>query len=153
MTDKVIIRSAKNEDFQQWLPLWEGYNKFYGRSGPVELPVEITNMLWSRIFDTYEPVHALVAEMDGRLVGLVHYVFHRVTNNIQPTCYLEDLFTDEAARGKGVGRALIQAVYEKAKLVGSPQVYWLTHETNATARKLYDGIAENSGFIVYRNKF
>lgn len=153
MSDKITIRLPSQADFSEWLPLWEGYNKFYGRSGPIELPLEITDMLWSRIFDIYEPVNALVAEMDGKLVGLVHYVFHRVTNSIAPTCYLEDLFTDETVRGQGVGRALIEAVYEKAGAAGSPQVYWLTHETNETARKLYDNIAENSGFVVYRNKF
>ncbi|PCI03147.1 MAG: GNAT family N-acetyltransferase [Hyphomicrobiales bacterium] len=153
MTNTIIVRAPTEADFDQWLPLWEGYNEFYGRSGPTELPVEITNMLWSRIFDAYEPVHGLVAELDGKIVGLVHYLFHRVTNNIEATCYLEDLYTDENVRGQGVGRALIEAVYEKAKLANAPQVYWLTHETNATARKLYDGIAENSGFVVYRQKF
>jgi len=114
--------------------------------------VEITHMTWSRIFDVYEPVNALVAEREGRLVGLVHYLFHRVTNYIEPTCYLEDLFTDETMRGRGVGRALIEGVYEKAKQAGVPQVYWLTHETNETARKLYDNIADNSGYVVYRKK-
>lgn len=153
MKNTIIVRTLSQNDFDQWLPLWLGYNAFYGRSGPTELPVEITNMLWSRIFDAYEPVHALVVELDGEIVGLVHYLFHRVTNNIEATCYLEDLYTDEKVRGQGVGRALIEAVYEKAKLAGAPQVYWLTQETNVTARKLYDNIADDSGFVVYRKKF
>lgn len=152
MKNKITVRPPVQEDFDQWLPLWEGYNAFYGRSGPTELPVEITNMLWSRIFDAYEPVYALVAELDGNIVGLVHYLFHRVTNNIEATCYLEDLYTDEKVRGQGVGRAMIEAVYEKAKLAGAPQVYWLTHETNTTARKLYNNIANDSGFVVYQKK-
>ncbi|HLX17324.1 MAG TPA: GNAT family N-acetyltransferase, partial [Bradyrhizobium sp.] len=77
-------------------------------------------------FDAYEPVHALVAESGGRLLGLTHYLFHRSTTAIAPVCYLQDLFTDNAARGKGVGRALIEGVYEQAKRAGAPRVYWQT---------------------------
>ena len=91
-------------------------------------------MTWARFFDAYEPVHGLVAESDGKLLGLTHYLFHRSTTAIEPSCYLQDLFTSEAARGKGVGRALINGVYEHAKLAGSPRVYWQTHETNVTAQ-------------------
>jgi GNAT superfamily N-acetyltransferase len=109
-------------------------------------------MTWSRFFDAYEPVHALVAEKDGQLVGLVHYIFHRSTTMIGPTCYLQDLFTTEAARGRGVGRALIEGVYELAKACGSLRVYWQTHETNLTAMKLYDKVAERSGFVVYAKR-
>jgi GNAT superfamily N-acetyltransferase len=146
----VTIRPIARHDYEQWLPLWDGYNAFYERSGPTALDPEITRMTWQRFFDAYEPVHALVAESDGRLLGLVHYLFHRSTIAIQPNCYLQDLFTSADARGKGVGRALINGVYERARLAGSPRVYWLTHETNHTARQLYDKVAENSGFIVYR---
>ena len=145
-----IIRFVTSADFPQWLPLWQGYNAFYGRSGATALPDHITQTTWTRFFDAYEPVHAMVAEQDGRLVGLVHYLFHRSTISIAPFCYLQDLFTDQTTRGKGVGRALINAVYEQAKLAGLPRVYWLTHETNSTAMKLYDQVAEHSGFVVYR---
>jgi GNAT superfamily N-acetyltransferase len=145
----LIVRSILPTDFDQWQPLWAGYNLFYGRPA---LPAEITQMTWSRFFDAYEPVHALVAEKDSRLVGLVHYLFHRSTIQIQPTCYLQDLFTDESVRGKGVGRALIEAVYERARIAGSPRVYWQTHESNATAIRLYDKLADRSGFIVYRKQ-
>jgi GNAT superfamily N-acetyltransferase len=107
-------------------------------------------MTWSRFFDAYEPVHALIAESEGDLVGIVHYMFHRNTAMIAPTCYLQDLFTSKAARGRGVGRALIEAVYAKAREAGSPRVYWMTQEGNETARRLYDSIAERSGFIQYR---
>jgi GNAT superfamily N-acetyltransferase len=150
MAASVVVRNVVHQDYDQWLPLWIGYNAFYGRSGATALAPEVTAMTWSRFFDAYEPVHALVAESDGELLGLTHYLFHRTTTTVQPLCYLNDLFTSEKARGKGVGRVLIEAVYEKARAAGSPRVYWQTHETNRTARKLYDKVAELSGFIVYR---
>jgi GNAT superfamily N-acetyltransferase len=152
MSASPVIRPVDRADFDQWLPLWDGYNKFYGRFGPTALPVEVTQTTWARFFDAYEPVHALVAESDGRLVGLVHYLFHRSTNMLGPTCYLQDLFTAEAERGKGVARALIEAVYDQAKRAGATRVYWQTHETNTTAQRLYDRVAERSGFIVYRKQ-
>lgn len=150
MPDELIVRPVRREDYDRWLPLWDGYNAFYGRSGATALDPEITRMTWARFFDAYEPVHALVAESGGRLLGLTHYLFHRSTTAIAPNCYLQDLFTNEAARGKGVGRALIQGVYERARAAGSPRVYWQTHETNRTAMQLYDKVAEHSGFVVYR---
>jgi GNAT superfamily N-acetyltransferase len=153
MSSDLIVRSVNRQDYAQWLPLWDGYNAFYGRSGPTALAAEITAMTWARFFDGYEPVHALVAESEGRLLGLTHYLFHRSTTAIEPTCYLQDLFTSEATRVKGVGRALINGVYAQAKLAGSSRVYWQTHETNHTARLLYDKVAEKSGFIVYRKIF
>jgi GNAT superfamily N-acetyltransferase len=137
-------------DYEQWLPLWAGYNAFYGRSGATALPAEVSNTTWKRFFEASEPVHALVAELSGELLGLAHYLYHRSTTAIQPICYLQDLFTKEEARGQGIGRALIAEVYEQAKLAGSSRVYWQTHETNQTAMLLYDRIAERSGFLVYR---
>jgi GNAT superfamily N-acetyltransferase len=137
-------------DYEQWLPLWAGYNAFYGRSGGTALPAEVSDTTWKRFFEASEPVHALVAERGGELLGLAHYLYHRSTTAIQPICYLQDLFTKEEARGQGVGRALIAEVYEQAKLAGSSRVYWQTHETNQTAMLLYDRIAERSGFLVYR---
>ncbi len=111
---ELSIRFVTRGDFEKWLPLWDGYNAFYGRSGPTALKPEITAMTWSRFFDAYEPVHGLVAESGGELLGLTHYLFHRSTTAIEPLCYLQDLFTSEAARGKGVGRALIEGVYQQA---------------------------------------
>jgi GNAT superfamily N-acetyltransferase len=148
--DSLTIRRAVLADFREWLTLWNGYNSFYGRSGATALPYEVTQMTWSRFFDAYEPMHALIAERQGQLLGLVHYLFHRSTIELAPICYLQDLFTREEARYKGVGRALIAAVYERARGAGSPRVYWHTHETNLAARNLYDKLAERSGFIVYR---
>ena len=96
-------------------------------------------------------MHALVAEEAGRLVGLTHYLYHRTTLSISLTCYLQDLFTVPEARGRGIARALIEAVYERAREAGAARVYWQTHETNTAAQRLYDRVAERSGFIVYRH--
>ena len=150
VTDAIQIRDVRRSDFDQWLPLWDGYNAFYKRVGPTALSMEVTRTTWARFFDHYEPVHCLVAEATGKLIGLVHYIFHRSTTMLGPTCYLQDLFTSKEARGKGVGRGLIIAVYERATSAGSTRVYWQTHESNVTAQRLYDTIAERSGFIVYR---
>ena len=145
-----LVRDVVASDYEQWLPLWQGYNAFYERVGPTALAPEITATTWRRFFDPAEPVHAMVAELDGRLVGLVHYIFHRNTIMLAPICYLQDLYTSAEQRGRGVGRALIEAVYQRARHAGSTRVYWLTHETNLSARRLYDEVAERSGFIVYR---
>ncbi|RFB78695.1 GNAT family N-acetyltransferase [Methylovirgula sp. 4M-Z18] len=145
-----LVRPIAPADLDQWRVLWDGYNAFYGRAGATTLPAEITRETWRRLFDADEPVHALVADDGGQLLGFAHYLFHRSTITIGPSCYLQDLFTGEAARGKGVGGALIEEVWHRAKLVGAARVYWQTHETNANAMKLYDKVAERSGFIVYR---
>lgn len=150
MTGKIVVRDVQRRDFDEWKPLWDGYNAFYGRVGITALPEEITNLTWSRFFDGYEPIRAMVAERANKLVGLVHYLFHRSSTGLRSNCYLQDLFTVESARGQGVGRALIEEVYRRAALAGSGRVYWQTHETNATAMKLYDNVAEKSGFIIYR---
>jgi GNAT superfamily N-acetyltransferase len=150
MTNGMIIREVAATDFDRWLPLWEGYNLFYERVGPAAILDEVTRMTWARFFDSYEPMNALVAESDGQLLGLAHYLFHRHTAMLGPICYLQDLFTREQARGQGVGRALINGVYDRARAAGSPRVYWQTHETNAVAQRLYVKVAERSGFIVYR---
>jgi GNAT superfamily N-acetyltransferase len=153
MSGEIVVRSVTRPDYDRWLPLWDGYNAFYGRSGATALAPEITAMTWARFFDAYEPVHGLVAESGGKLLGLTHFLFHRSTTAIEPVCYLQDLFTAEAARGKGVGRTLIDGVYEQARLAGISRVYWQTHETNRTAMQLYDAMAERSGFVVYRKMF
>ncbi len=150
MRSEIIVRAIEQRDFEQWKLLWDGYNAFYGRLGATALPGEVTQRTWSRFFDGYEPMHALVAEHKGKLVGLAHYLFHRSTISIGPICYLQDLFTLESTRGAGVGRALIEEVYRCAERAGASRVYWHTHATNTTARLLYDKVAEDSGFVVYR---
>jgi GNAT superfamily N-acetyltransferase len=149
MPDDITIRAARREDHDQWLALWHDYNVFYGRRGEPPVAPEVTAATWGRFFDAYEPLWALVAEKEGSLLGFTHFLFHRNTNRVEPVCYLEDLFTAEAARGHGVGRALIEGVYERAKAGGVTRVYWLTQEGNATARRLYDKVAEKSDFVVY----
>jgi GNAT superfamily N-acetyltransferase len=153
MNHKIFIRDVRESDFAKWKPLWDGYNAFYGREGASALPDEITNLTWSRFFDGYEPMKALVAEHAGKLAGLVHYLFHRSSTQLRSNCYLQDLFTVESARRQGVGRALIEEVYRRAAQAGSGRVYWQTQETNATAMKLYDKVAEKSGFIIYSKDF
>jgi GNAT superfamily N-acetyltransferase len=150
MAQPVEIRPVRRDDFAAWKELWDGYNAFYGRSGSTALLPDVTQTTWSRFFDEYEPMHALIAECCDKMLGLAHFLYHRSTIQVAPTCYLQDLFTTEASRGQGIGGALIQAVYERAKTAGSPRVYWQTHETNTVAMKLYDKVAEKSGFVVYR---
>jgi len=143
-TDRV--RPAAAPDFPQWLALWEGYQRFYR----VEIPAAVTQRTWERLLDRAEPMHCAVAEKDGELVGLVHSIFHRSTWTTGDYCYLQDLFVQQDRRGAGYGRRLIQHVYDAARAHGASRVYWLTHETNTDAMKLYDKVAERSGFIQYR---
>ncbi|MCO5145011.1 MAG: GNAT family N-acetyltransferase [Aquamicrobium sp.] len=141
------IRMLEAGDRAAWEPLWQGYLDFYKTS----LPAEVTETAWRRLLDTDEPVHGLGAfGEDGRLMGIAHYIFHRSTWSPTSYCYLNDLFTVPAARGKGVGRALIERLYAEAAAAGATRVYWLTHETNETAQALYDRIADKPGFIQYR---
>ncbi len=136
-------------DLEGWRPLWDGYNAFYGRYGPTALPEEVTAVTWARFFNPIEPVFALVAEDEGKLLGLAHYLFHRSTTRVEPVCYLQDLFTATPARGQGVGRALIEGVYRQAAQAGAKRVYWQTQVTNSASRLLYDKVAKHLGFIVY----
>src|SRR5262245_2140965 len=146
MPSSIEIRPLRPDEREPWEPLWQGYLTFYESS----LPPEVTAGPGRRLPDPAEPMHVLGAFVDGRLVGIVHYLFHRTTWTTGDYCYLQDLFTVPEARGQGVGRALIEAVVERARAAGASRVYWLTHETNATARALYDKVADRSGFIQYR---
>ena len=141
----IIVRPLSAQDRDRWQPLWDGYNLFYERPN---LPREITDATWARFFYPSEPVFAAVAEVDGKLVGLVHYLYHRSTTSVELVCYLQDLFTAPQARGTGVGCALIEHVYGEAAKAGSRRVYWQTHEDNP-ARKLYDRVAALTPFRRY----
>lgn len=145
----LVIRAPTPDDYPAWRPLWDGYNEFYGRHGETALPEHITHATWQRFFDPAEPVHALVAEQQGQLVGLAHYLYHRSMTKIEHVCYLSDLFTLPSLRGKGIGRSLIEAVCTQARAAGTVRVYWQTHESNAAGRLLYDKVARHLGFIVY----
>lgn len=141
------IRRVEEADHAVWLPLWQGYLTFY----EAELPEAVTRTTWQRLLDPAEPVHgALAIDEEGRAVGLAHWLFHRSTWSEGDSCYLNDLFVDPGLRGKGVGRALIDHVHADAAAKGSPKVYWLTHETNTTAQRLYNAVAERTGFMQYR---
>lgn len=148
-SNAVEIRPLRPEDREAWEDLWQGYQTFY----KVSLPPAATQVTWQRIHDPAEPVHGLAALVDGKMVGIVHYIFHRSTWSVGDYCYLQDLYTAEAARRRGAGQALIEAVYEKAQAHGASRVYWLTHETNTVAQSLYDKVAVRSGFVQYRRVF
>lgn len=152
MTHPFLIRSIRRSDYAQWRPLWDGYNAFYGRSGPTALAETVTAETWERFFRPAEPVYALLAEHVGEIVGLAHFLFHRSTTRVDDVCYLQDLYTVERLRGLGVGRRLIDGVYAAARTAGCGRVYWQTQATNRTARALYDRIAEHRGFIVYTHE-
>lgn len=141
----IVVRPLEPSDREQWQPLWDGYNLFYERPN---FPPEITEVTWARFFDPDEPVFAAVADLDGRTVGLVHYLYHRSTTMIEDVCYLQDLFTAPEARGMGVGSTLIEHVVDEAGKAGLSRVYWNTHEDNP-ARKLYDRVATLSSFRRY----
>lgn len=142
----VSVRPLVPDDRAAWEPLWAAYLAFYETS----VPPETVDLTWSRFHDPAEPMHALGAFDGERLVGIVHYLFHRSTWTLGDYCYLQDLFTAEAARGRGAGRALIEAVSDRAREAGASRVYWLTQNENTTARALYDRVAANPGFTVYR---
>ena len=152
MNPSFNIRAITVQDYSDWRLLWDGYNAFYGRSGRTALAEQITTATWDRFFSASEPVHALVAEFEGRVVGIVHYLFHRSTTRLHDVCYLQDLFTLQQYRGRGVGRLLIQAVYAAANAVQSSRVYWTTQTTNAAGRALYEKVAKHAGFIVYSHE-
>jgi GNAT superfamily N-acetyltransferase len=141
----LIVRDLAPPDRAQWDQLWAGYLAFY----ETRLDAAVTETTWRRFHDPAEPMFALVAERDGALIGTVHVVLHRGTWSIGDFCYLEDLFVAPEARGLGAGRALIEAVYTRADALSCSRVYWLTHDSNP-ARKLYDQVARNLGFIQYR---
>jgi GNAT superfamily N-acetyltransferase len=141
------IRALRAEDRAEWGHLWKAYLAFYKTA----LPEEIYDVSFARMLgNDPRDFSGLVAEIDGRLVGLVHFLFHRHGWKIEEVCYLQDLYADPSVRGRGVGRALIEAVYAAADAHGAPSVYWLTQDFNATARQLYDRIGALTPFVKYQ---
>jgi GNAT superfamily N-acetyltransferase len=143
VSDKIQIRPVGKDERAAWEPLWVGYLAFYKAT----LVPGASDIAWARFHDPDEPMFLLGAYVDGKLTGIVHYLFHRSTWTPGDYCYLQDLFVADGARGLGLGRALIEAVYEKAKAAGASRVHWLTQTSNAQARILYDQVAENPGFM------
>ncbi|WP_083098373.1 GNAT family N-acetyltransferase [Pseudophaeobacter leonis] len=150
MENEITIRDASQADFAQWRTLWDQYNAFYGRVGATALSEEIVLTTWHRFLDPAEPVQCLLAENQEQLVGLAHFISHRNTITVENTCYLRDLFSRPSLRGKGIGRRLIAEFYDRAKQAGTIGVYWHTHSSNETAMRLYDRVATNTEFVVYR---
>jgi GNAT superfamily N-acetyltransferase len=131
---------------ESWERLWHAFQAFHN----ISLSDETIAITWTRFHDPAEPMYLLGAYLDGKLIGIVHYIFHRSCTSIGDFCYLHNLFVSEEARGHGIGRALIEAVYTAARLQGACRVHWLVEETNSQARLLYDRVADRSGFIQYR---
>ncbi|MEO0936818.1 MAG: GNAT family N-acetyltransferase [Pseudomonadota bacterium] len=146
-TDAPEVRPLVESDHAAWRQLWTDYLTYYETT----LDADVFETAWSRLMgQNPHDFHGLIAEVAGRPIGLTHYLFHRHGWKVENVCYLQDLYADPSVRGAGVGRALIQAVYAAADQAGAPNVYWLTQPDNHTARRLYDRIAVNSGFIQYK---
>jgi GNAT superfamily N-acetyltransferase len=149
MASDVTVRALRASDKPQWAELWTGYLAYYETTRPAE----IYDLYFDRLLgDDPHDYNGLVAEVDGKLVGLTHYLFHRHGWSRENVCYLQDLYADPKVRGTGIGRALIEAVYAAADADGSPNVYWMTQDFNATARRLYDRIGVKTPFIKYSRK-
>lgn len=143
----LVIRGLRAEDETAWRQLWTGYLEFYETT----LPDAVYHATFARLIgDDPQDFTGLVAELDGQLVGLTHYLFHRHAWKVENVVYLQDLYAAPESRGSGVGRALIEAVYAAADDAGCPSVYWLTQDFNTTARQLYDRIAKKTPFIRYQ---
>jgi GNAT superfamily N-acetyltransferase len=144
-----VIRRLEAGDWDGWLPLWNGYLRFYRE----ELPEELTRLTFERLCERRDGMLGLLALQDGgEAVGLAHLIFHPSTWSETVKCYLEDLFVSKAARGGGWGRELIDAVYAEADGAGASSVYWHTQQFNAAGRSLYDTVAHNTSFIVYERE-
>ena len=141
------LRKLVDDDFVQWLTLWVAYQAFY----QTQLPDDVNQTTFNRLLDPKEEMGCFVVEDEQqRIIGFTHFLYHRSTWSIANNCYLQDLYVFPEYRNLGIARQLIEAVYAEAEKNECAKVYWLTQETNQTARHLYDKIAENSGFIQYR---
>ncbi len=149
-TVEVVPLAAAHKSI--WLNLWSQYNSFYGRSGETALSPEVVDTTWKRLLDPAVPIAGLVAVQEGELVGLCHAVFHYNLIQLRQTCYMQDLFTSPNARGAGVARMLIAGLTTLCQARDVTDINWHTQSENAAARRLYDRIARDTNFIVYRMK-
>ncbi|MDW5317839.1 GNAT family N-acetyltransferase [Rhizobium sp. PL01] len=150
MTEALTIRPVQPGDEQDWRRLWKAYLAFYEAT----LPEDIYALTFSRLISGETNEYAgFLAVLDGKPVGLAHFLFHRSCWHANSICYLQDLFADPDVRGQGIGRALIEAVYARANTEKAEEVYWMTQDFNANARKLYDRIADKTPFIIYQKTF
>ncbi len=146
MAKGITIRPPRDEDFKTWEKLWQGYCDFYEQS----LPPVVTENTWARLLDKNEPLFGFLAEDEsGQVIGFTNCVVHAGTWSKRPNCYLEDLFVSQDVRGKGAGRALIEAVVAKSKEQGWSRVYWQTKKDNAVARTLYEKLTSASDWVIY----
>ena len=145
----MIVRPLVPGDRAQWQPLWEGYLEFYRAS----VAPEVHDVTFARLTGGASRWAASSRWTSGEAVGIVHWIIHRSCWTIGDYCYLQDLFVAPGRRGGGIGRSLIEAVYDKARALDCSRVHWLTHETNAVAMRLYDSVADRSGFVQYRKIF
>ncbi|MGX1124361.1 N-acetyltransferase family protein [Pseudomonas sp. HLS-6 TE3448] len=142
----VQIRPVEADDHSAWLPLWQAYQRFY----ETQIDEQVSTVTWQRMLDPAEPINAALAWVDGKAVGMVHWIYHRSCWTTENSCYLQDLLVAQEQRGQGIGRQLIEFVYATASAAGCAKVHWLTHETNTTAIALYEQLAERPGFIQFR---
>ncbi len=146
MTKDILIRPLRSDDETEWRRLWTAYLAFY----ETEVSEEVFQTAFSRLLsDQAGEFNGLIAELDGKPVGLIHFLYHRFLWSVEDTCYLMDLYADPDIRGKGIGRALIEEAHRIAGEAGVPSSYWMTQEFNYKGRMLYDQLAEKTPFIVY----
>lgn len=147
LKSSISIQPLNNDNFDDWLTLWNAYLTFYKTS----LPLEVTNKTWRKLLDDNTPIYGFGAYQNDKLIGIVHIVIHPNTWNDTEVCYLEDLYVAESVRGTGAGRALIEHVYDFADSKNCNRIYWTTQESNTTARKLYDKVANLTDMVQYRH--
>ena len=147
------VSTLDEADYEAWRRLWEAYNAFYGRVGPTALTAGVIAAAWARLLDPAEPVHGLIVRVDNAPAGLAHFIFHRNMLRHENTCYLQDLFVNPDFRRRGLARALIEAVSDRCAETGVHDMYWHTQRANTTARNLYDAVAIDTDFLVYRRTF
>ena len=145
-----LVRLLLPTDSARWLHLWQGYVAACVEQGIAAPPDNCTELNWSRLMAIDEPVTGLIAEVDGEAVGLLHLIFHRSTFHENEVCFLQDLFTVNAFRGKGIARALIQQAQIEATAKGARRIYWQTAQTNDAAILLYDKVATRTRTVNFR---